>query len=252
MQFLILHYYNDKMNERTDLIINKQEREIINKTLFVLAGLGGVGGTALEVILRFGALNYYLIDGDIFEESNLNRQILSKRDNIGSLKTEEGEKHIRDLSPNSKIKICSEMIKAENIEKIYKDIKEFYKDNVLEKIVLLDCIDDVRAKIILYKAFLDTDSIIVSSMGAGRNFSAPLVASSLDKTHSCPLAREVRYEARKNLDEQELKKIKAVFSPVPVTCKEKNGIIPSSVIQTFNTGVRVAEEALRALLDINN
>ena len=64
------------MNERTDLIINKHEREIINKTLFVITGLGGVGGTALEVILRFGALNYYLIDGDIFEESNLNRQIL--------------------------------------------------------------------------------------------------------------------------------------------------------------------------------
>ena len=124
------------MNERTDLIINKQEREIINKTLFVITGLGGVGGTALEVILRFGALNYYLIDGDIVEESNLNRQMLWKRDNIGKLKTEEGEKHIRDLSPNSKIKICSEMIKAENIEKIYKDIKEFYKDNELEKLCI--------------------------------------------------------------------------------------------------------------------
>ena len=238
------------MNERTDLIIDKEKRTLINNTLFVIAGLGGVGGTALEIVLRFGALNFFLIDGDVFEESNLNRQILSNRNNIGKLKTEEAKKHIFEISETAKTETYSKMINEENIDCLYNNIIRFYKSLKLNKIVLFDCIDDVKAKVALYKIFMKNDVIIVSSMGAGRTFSSVIEATTLDKTHSCPLARAVRTEARKHLNENEIKRVKAVFSSAVPLLMEQNGIIPSSVVQTFNMGVRVAEEALRNLMNI--
>lgn len=238
------------MNERTDLIIDKDKREIINNTLFVIAGLGGVGGTALEIVLRFGCVNFFLIDGDIFEESNLNRQILSSLKNIGELKTESAKNHILDIQKNAKIETFSKMIREDNIQSLCDMVMSFYSSNKLEHLVLLDCIDDVRAKVLLYKAFINTNAIIVSSMGAGRTLSSPLEVAPLLKTHSCPLARAVRIEAKKHLTPDEMMKITTVFSPLPPHHNETNGIIPSCVIQPFSVGVRIGALSIKKLLGL--
>lgn len=243
------------MNERTDLLIGEANRQKISISLFVLSGLGGVGGTALEVLARFGAEHLFLIDGDTFEESNLNRQILSTKDSIGSLKTETAKKRILSINQNADVGIFSKRVNENNISELIENVSAFKKTTESKcnhnlKVFYIDAIDDVRGKCLLYKAFLDNfDATIISSMGAGRNFYSPLEITTLPLTHTCPLAKAVRIEAKKHLTVDKMNKITAIFGTEKTVAKPQDGILPSSITQTFNMGLMLARTTIEKALE---
>lgn len=243
------------MNERTDLLIGDANRQKISISLFVLSGLGGVGGTALEILARFGAVHLFLIDGDAFEESNLNRQILSTKDSIGSLKTEVAMKRVLSINPDANVSIFSKRVNENNVSELIENITTFKKTAEVKckhnlKVFYIDAIDDVKAKCLLYKAFLDNfDATIISSMGAGRNFYSPLQVAVLPLTHTCPLAKAVRNEAKKFLRVDEMNKVTAIFGTEKTAIKPQGGILPSSITQTFNMGLMLARTTIEKALE---
>lgn len=243
------------MNERTDLLIGCENRQKISISLFVLSGLGGVGGTALEILSRFGAVHLFLIDGDAFEESNLNRQILSTKESIGAFKTETAKMRVLAINPNADVEIFSERVGKSNIESLISKVSAF-KEKCEEKtgeklkVFYIDAIDDVKAKCLLYKAFIDKfNAVIISSMGAGRNFYAPLQSAPLPLTHTCPLAKAVRNEAKKHLTKDEMNSITAIFAGENTTAKPQDGILPSSITQTFNMGLMLGKCTIEKALE---
>lgn len=239
------------MNERTDLIIGEKNREQINNSLIVLAGLGGVGGTSLEIFIRFGFKNFILIDCDTFEESNLNRQLLSSLQDIGKYKTEVAEKRIKQINTDTKVKLLNNKIEFNDdyISFLCTVITEFKNSSCLKNIIVADAIDDVLGKCALYRASHLLNAPVYSSMGAGRTLFSNITTKPLLESYSCPLARATREACRKNLKEDEYKSVKALFCPIPTDIKQISNIIPSSVTQTFNMGLYLATTVIKELLE---
>lgn len=110
--------------------ISKNEQSLLKKTPIAIVGLGGVGGFALENLLRMGAENLILFDHDRFELSNFNRQILSNDSNLDSLKINAGKKRAKEINANAKVK-CYKKFRHTK-EKVIIDAT----DNLLSRIKL--------------------------------------------------------------------------------------------------------------------
>ena len=184
----------------------------------LIAGLGGVGGTAFEALVRSGFDNFILIDFDTVDESNLNRQLLFTRDDIGKTKVEVAKKRALSINPNAKIEIIN--AKIENALNINADLS-----------FIVDCIDYVPGKLALMKFAIENNIYIVSSMGMGNRIDPQVVKlTTLNKTEGDPLARKIRYECRQlGLD---LSKINVVTSSeVPLIKSPEPGsmmMVPST------------------------
>ena len=157
-----------------------------NKTVFI-AGLGGVGGTAFEALIRTGVKKFIIIDKDVVAFSNLNRQLLYVENDIGKSKVEVAKN--RALSINSEVEIIALQDDVKNIGEINADF-------------IVDCIDDVNAKIYLIKYALEHNIPLITSMGmANKMDPSKIKVASLNKSTVDPLAKKVRYELKKaNVD----------------------------------------------------
>ena len=82
------------MFNRLELLIGKESLEKLHNTKVLIVGVGGVGGTCLEALVRSGIGHITVVDGDVFNESNLNRQIICTINNLGSKKVDEAIKII--------------------------------------------------------------------------------------------------------------------------------------------------------------
>jgi len=171
------------MFERTNLLFNMDDLDKFFNSNILLVGVGGVGGACLEAFVRMGLKNITVIDNDVFQESNLNRQLLCTRNNIGRSKVKEAVLRAKSINPEINI-IDKEMFLNEaNFNEI--DIKEF--DYVV------DCCDTVTTKYLLIKNCLDNGVKIISSMGTGnRTDPTKLEIINIWKTSNDPLAKAMR------------------------------------------------------------
>ena len=177
------------MLERLELIISKEQIDKLHKVNILLVGVGGVGGSVLEGLVRSGIENITIVDGDVFQESNLNRQILSNINNISNSKVIEAQKRAISINPSINIKTYNLFLTEDNIGEI-KDIDKYN--------YIIDCCDTVNTKIILIKIALKYNIKIISSMGTGfRCDPSKLVITNIWKTDSDPLAKKIRSILRK-------------------------------------------------------
>ena len=109
-----------KQFSRTEKIIGKNNLSKIKNTSILIVGIGGVGGSALEMLARSGIENIVVADFDQFEESNLNRQILSLQSNIGLLKVEAAKDRIKDINSSINIYLIKDKIDDNSIKNIPK------------------------------------------------------------------------------------------------------------------------------------
>lgn len=170
------------MFERLINLIGKDNLDNLNKAHILLVGVGGVGGFALEALVRSGISNITIIDGDIIDISNLNRQIISNHNNIGNKKVNEAV--LRAKSINSSINITSydKFLNEANIDKIKGDYD-----------YIIDACDDVKAKILLIKYANAHNIKIISILGTGKRLNPSEVKiTRLDKTINDPLAKKMR------------------------------------------------------------
>ena len=175
--------------------------EVIQNAHILLVGLGGVGGTCLEALVRTGFQHFIIIDGDTVEVSNLNRQILFHESDIGIDKVIAAKKHVLEINSNIDIKTIKLQINPEKAN----IIGEFNFD------FLIDAIDDIPAKVLLAKYAIENNIPFVSSLGMANRFDpSKVIITRLDKATGDPLAKKFRYELKqKQID---TKKVNVCFS----------------------------------------
>ena len=184
----------DRLNKIMD---DSTLNEIRNKTILII-GLGGVGGTALESIVRMGVNNIIIVDNDVVDITNLNRQILSLKSNIGEYKTEVAKKRILDINPECNVITINKFIDSTN----YLELFSYNIDYVI------DACDTVTTKILLIEECLNRNIKIISSMGTGNKFHPEMLEiCELKKTSYDPLAKVIR-----NKFKNEKRKIMVVYS----------------------------------------
>ena len=186
------------MFDRLIKLIGEDNLNKLLNTRVLLVGVGGVGGFALESLVRSGIGHITIVDGDTYEQSNINRQIGSNSSNIGKYKVEEEVNRIKNINPSIDIVGKIENIDANNIVN-YNDYD-----------YIIDACDDINAKILLIKLAIDNNIKIICSCGSGKRLDPSKVqVSRLDKTYNDPLAKVLRSKLKK---EGITTKIPVIFS----------------------------------------
>ena len=197
------------MFDRLELLIGKENIEKISKINVLIVGIGGVGGTALEALVRSGVKNITIIDKDVFSESNLNRQILSTRDSIGLYKVDVGINRCKSINPDVNITGLKINLDEKNVNEL-----EYFD-------YIIDACDDINAKLALMQYANKNNINLISSMGTGKRLNpSNVIITRLDKTSNDPLAKKMRYEARK----------RGLKLDIPVVCSKEEPINNDRII----------------------
>lgn len=172
---------------RLEIMIGKENIYKLKNTTVAIIGLGGVGGMALESIVRSGISNIIIVDYDIVDVSNLNRQILSLYDNINQKKVYVAEKRIKKINNECNVIILDLFLDKDNINELFK-----YKIDYV-----IDACDTVDTKLLLIRNCIKRNINIISSMGTGNKFDpSKLEIIDISKTKYDPLARIIRKELK--------------------------------------------------------
>lgn len=173
--------------QRLELLIgNKELKNLQNKTVLIL-GVGGVGGYVAEAIARCGIRKLILIDYDIVDITNINRQIVALHSTIGKKKVQAFKERILDINPECEIIIHDMFYKEENKEQIFTDRIDY----------IADCCDSLKSKESIIREAITRNIKIISSMGAGNKLDpTKFKISKLKNTSYDPLAKKLRYNLR--------------------------------------------------------
>lgn len=187
--------------ERTELLFGKENLKKLNEAKILVVGLGGVGAYAAEQLCRAGIGNLTIVDGDIVEESNRNRQLLALKSTTGKSKVEIMAKRLRDINPNIKLTAINKYLEDEATINVLKNDEFDY---------VVDAIDTISPKVYLIYHARQLGLKIVSSMGAGgKTDPSKIQITDISKSYNCKLGRIVR----KRLSRLGIKKgVKVVFS----------------------------------------
>ena len=207
----------------------------------MVIGCGAVGGYALEMVARLGFGKIWAVDFDVFEESNINRQILALTETIGRKKCEVAKERVLSINPTAEVKAVDMRIGADNLGFILDEQPDF----------VIDAIDDVAAKAALIKFLAENNLKAVSAMGAALKTKPELLrVATLDKTAGCPLAKKLRDILRHQ--GCDLHKVRCVYSTEPVKiCKDADGhnILGSLPMVPAAMGTMLAAEVLARCLE---
>jgi tRNA A37 threonylcarbamoyladenosine dehydratase len=177
------------MFERVNLLVDEERMNLYISSNILLVGVGGVGGACFEALVRMGLRNITIVDGDIFSESNLNRQLLCIRDNIGHFKVDEAI--LRAKSINDDISIIGKkmFLNEANIDEL--DYSSFD--------YIIDCCDTMTTKLLLVKKALEFNIKIISCMGTGNRLDpTKFKITNIWKTEGDPVAKAMRKLFRDN------------------------------------------------------
>jgi len=198
--------------ERTELLLGKEKLKKLKSKNVLVVGLGGVGAYSAEMICRAGVGKMTLVDGDIVNKTNINRQLPALHSTIGISKAELLATRMKDINPEIQLTVINKFIKDEFIQEVLSEDFDY----------VVDAIDTLSPKIYLIYRSLLRGFNIVSSMGAGGKVDPSLVQiCDLRESYNCKLARALR----KRLTKLDVKGgFPVVFSPEEVN--------PTSVIET--------------------
>lgn len=225
------------MFERTELIIGKDNLEKLNRSSVLVIGLGGVGGYVVEALVRSGIGKLIIVDNDIVDITNLNRQIIATEEVIGLPKVDVMENRIKSINPNCEVIKLKEFILPENIDLLFQEKIDF----------LVDACDTIVTKKSIIFECLKREILFISSMGSGNKIN-PLKfkITDLRKTNYDPIAKILR----KMVKEEKLKgNIPVVWSDEkPIKSRKVGSLMP--VVAT--SGLLSASYVLGQLLGEKN
>ncbi len=190
-----------KWLSRTELLIGKDNLNKLNDAHVLVVGMGGVGSFVAEFLCRSGIGEMTIVDGDVVDPTNRNRQLPALSSNHGQSKADIMGARLMDINPELKLHIIKEFIQPEMVGALLHDKLDY----------VVDAIDSITPKITFIKAAYSRGMRLVSSMGAGAKMDpTQLKVTDISKTYMCPFAQQIR----KNLKGAGIYKgIKVVFSP---------------------------------------
>lgn len=210
--------------ERTELLLGSEKLGKLSASHVFVAGLGGVGAYAAEMLVRAGIGQLTIADADGIIPSNKNRQLIALDSTIGRAKTAILAARLRDINPDLELTVYSEFLRDERL------------NGILEKGTfdyVVDAIDTLSPKIYLIYGSLKNQLPVVSSMGAGGKMDPLQVKiSDVSESYNCRLAYALRKKLRKlGVD----KGFTVVFSTEPVA-KESVIIVENEQNKKSNVG----------------
>lgn len=186
--------------ERAELLFKKEGLERLKNAHVMVVGLGGVGSFAAEFLARAGVGSMTIVDGDVVDITNINRQLPALHSTIGQPKVTIVGDRLMDINPELKLIRIQEFLSP---ERAYELVTPEYD-------YVLDCIDSITPKLNLLISARRQKVKIISNMGAGGKYEAGKVkVADISKTEYCPLAKTVRKRLKK---EGISKGVKVVFS----------------------------------------
>lgn len=174
---------------RIEKLLGRAKVSWLQDRSVTIVGVGAVGGYALEGLARSGIGRIRLVDFDVVDISNINRQLHALESTLGTLKVEAAKKRVLDINPHCQVEVLPLFANAENIDEILTPTPD----------ILIDAIDSLTSKIDLLGAAYRRHIPIVSSMGAAlRTDPGQICVTDLLKTKKCPLAKKLRKKLRQN------------------------------------------------------
>lgn len=214
------------------LLGNENVEKLFDKHVIVF-GVGGVGGFVVEALARSGIGKISIVDNDVVNESNINRQIIALHSTIGKQKVEVLKNRILDINPECQVFVHNQFFLPENSNDFDFSIYDY----------VVDAVDTVTAKLEIIKKSKESNVPVISSMGTGNKLNPMgFKVSDISKTKVCPLARVMRNELKK----RGISKVKCVYS-------EENPVIqtqtPASVAFVPSVaGLLIASEVIKDLV----
>lgn len=187
--------------ERTHILVGDEGLKKLNDANVFIAGLGGVGSYVVEALARSGVGSLTIVDNDVVNLSNINRQLPALNSTLGQAKTDVIASRVKDINPECNLTVIADFLRNENIN----DYLEAQTYNYVA-----DCIDSLNSKVGLIETAFNLNLNVISSMGAGGKLDPTRIeVTDLFKTHECPLAKMMRSRLRRRGIENG---VKAVFS----------------------------------------
>lgn len=179
----------DEWLSRSELVLGEEALQKLRASHVLVAGLGGVGSWAAEMVCRAGVGCMTIIDGDIVSPGNINRQLPALTSTIGKKKAEVMGARLKDINPGLELRVISEFIRDQRMIDILEEEKYDY---------VIDAIDTLSPKVFLIYHSLRLKLSIVSSMGAGGKFDpCNIKVADISETNYCNLARMLRKKLHK-------------------------------------------------------
>ena len=229
---------------RTQLLLGDAAMEILKNSTVAIFGIGGVGSFTAEALARVGIENLILIDHDIIDETNINRQIHSLESTIGRSKVKVMRDRILQINPDAKV---------ESIDQFYESVRaeDFFNDHANLSYVV-DAIDFIRGQISLACECFNRKIPIVSAMGAaGKIDPTQFEVADIFKTQEDPIARVMRRELRR----RGVTNLKVVYSKEKPrgdtsTTARRRSVLGSVSFVPSVAGLIIASVVVRDLLEI--
>lgn len=186
--------------ERAELLFKPEGLAKLKNANVLIVGMGGVGSFAAEFVARAGVGKMTIVDGDVVDITNINRQLPALHTTVGMPKVQLMGERLKDINPELDLTIIQEFLSPERATEIVTNDYDY----------VMDCIDSVTPKLNLIIAAKRKKVKIISNMGAGGKFEASKVCvKDISKTEYCPLAKNVR----KRLKAEGISKgVKVVYS----------------------------------------
>lgn len=219
--------------QRTRQLIGEEGLLKLQSTKVALFGLGGVGSYVNEALVRAGIGHFIIVDKDIVDVTNINRQLIALQSTIGKAKVEVARSRMLDINPDVLID----------------SYQMFYLPETKDTIDLSDCnyiidaIDNVTAKILLVEQAKQLGIPIISCLGTGNKLDPKqLKIDDIAHTHTCPLAKVMR----KELKQRNINDVKVLFSTEEPLCNLRP---PASISYVPSVaGLMIAAEVVNQLL----
>lgn len=219
---------------RTENLIGTAAVNRIKNSKIVIFGIGGVGSFVVEGLVRSGVENIILVDKDIVDETNINRQLIADTTTLGLNKVEVAKERILKINPSANVEIFKEFVNQDNVSNFINSNSSY----------VVDCIDTVSSKLAIIEKCNELNVPVISCMGTGNKLDpTKFEISDIKKTSVCPLAKVMRKELKK----RNITNLKVLYSkeePIKISSNTPASIafVPSVA------GLIIAGEVVRDLV----
>lgn len=220
---------------RLEKVIGKDKVDDLGQKCVLVIGCGGVGGYVCEALARSNIGRLIIVDFDVVDITNINRQIIALESTIGQKKVDVLEKRLKDINPNLDVVKIDSFIGVDNIEVLFKEKLDY----------LVDACDSIKTKLALIDECLKRKIPFVSSMGTGNKLDpTKLDVVDIRKTVNDPLARIIR----KYIKDKKIKNKVMVLSSTEVPVKTGERTPGSTAFVPGAAGLILASFVVRNLI----
>ena len=170
--------------QRGELLLGEEKQGVLADAHLLVVGLGGVGSWAAEMLCRAGVGAFTLVDADVVDVTNINRQMPALASTVGQPKCDVVAQRLRAINPDVQLVVKQQFVTPENIAQLLDEQRFDF---------IVDAIDTLDPKCALIRTCWERGLKIISSMGAGaKRDLAAIRSGELWKTEHCTLAKNVR------------------------------------------------------------